>query len=126
MPLCFGLRAVSAIELIYGTVLSTCLILHCQKLSTELVVGSKTSLPLTIHGEDGEAYCSCSVQECVVYDGEGYVVVHKPAGVQVAPTVDNVLENVLFCTAQVCLSVTLHQKLYLVFGTQNITLSNSP
>ena len=37
-----------------------------------------------------------------MYDGEDYVVVHKPAGVQVAPTVDNLLENVLSCTAQVC------------------------
>ena len=43
----------------------------------------------------------CIVQECVIYNGADYVVIHKPAGVQVAPTVDNLLENVLFCTAQV-------------------------
>ena len=43
----------------------------------------------------------CIVQECVIYRGADYVVVHKPAGVQVAPTVDNLLESVLFCTAQV-------------------------
>lgn len=36
-----------------------------------------------------------------MYNGEDYVVVHKPPGVQVAATVDNLLENVLFCTAQV-------------------------
>ena len=41
------------------------------------------------------------LQECVVHVADDYVVVHKPAGVQVAPTVDNVLENVLACTAQV-------------------------
>ena len=37
----------------------------------------------------------------MVHNGEDYVVVHKPAGVQVAATVDNMLENVLFSTAQV-------------------------
>ena len=36
-----------------------------------------------------------------MYNGEDYVVVQKPPGVQVAATVDNLLENVLFCTAQV-------------------------
>lgn len=41
------------------------------------------------------------LQECVVHVADDYVVVHKPAGVQVAPTVDNLLENVLACTAQV-------------------------
>ena len=36
-----------------------------------------------------------------MHSEDDYVVVHKPAGVQVAPTVDNLLENVLACTAQV-------------------------
>ena len=44
------------------------------------------------------------LQESIVYNGDDYVVVHKPAGVQVAPTVDNVLENVLACTATVWLT----------------------
>jgi MFS-type transporter involved in bile tolerance (Atg22 family) len=53
-----------------------------------------------------QAWCwSCVTdlfaQKCVIYNGADYVVVHKPAGVQVAPTVDNLLENVLFCAAQV-------------------------
>ena len=51
-------------------------------------------------GVDHMSLC-CIVQECVIYNGADYVVIHKPAGVQVAPTVDNLLENVLFCTAQV-------------------------
>ena len=41
------------------------------------------------------------VQKCIVHVEEGFAVVHKPAGVQVAATVDNVLENVLACVAQV-------------------------
>ncbi len=49
----------------------------------------------------GHVSLCCIVQECVMYNGADYVVVHKPAGVQVAPTVDNLLENVLLCTAQV-------------------------
>ncbi len=49
----------------------------------------------------------CIVQECVIYNGADYVVIHKPAGVQVAPTVDNLLENVLFCTAQVSQAVLI-------------------
>lgn len=61
--------------------------------------------------------CQCSLlsklclQECVVHSTDDYVVVHKPAGVQVAPTVDNLLENVLACTAQVLKSLfpALHE-----------------
>lgn len=41
------------------------------------------------------------LQSCVVYNGPDFVVVDKPAGVQVISTVDNVLENVLACTTQV-------------------------
>lgn len=41
------------------------------------------------------------LQRSVVYDSSSFVVVDKPAGVQVIPTVDNVLENVLACTTQV-------------------------
>ena len=41
------------------------------------------------------------LQECAVHIADDYVVIHKPAGVQVAPTVDNLLENVLACTAKV-------------------------
>jgi hypothetical protein len=37
----------------------------------------------------------------VVHVGDEYLVVNKPAGVQVAPTVDNLLESVLHCTEQV-------------------------
>ena len=37
----------------------------------------------------------------MLLNANDFVVVHKPAGVQVAPTADNLLENVLACTAQV-------------------------
>lgn len=36
-----------------------------------------------------------------MHDANDFVVIHKPTGVQVGPTVDNLLENVLACTAQV-------------------------
>ena len=48
--------------------------------------------------------CAGDFQECVVHSCDDYAVVHKPAGVQVAPTVDNVLESVLACTAEVGIS----------------------
>ena len=44
---------------------------------------------------------SAMLQRQVVHESKDFVVVHKPAGVPVSPTVDNILENVLYCTAQV-------------------------
>lgn len=41
------------------------------------------------------------LQDRIVCDAADFVVLDKPAQVQVAPTVDNVLENCLTWTAQV-------------------------
>lgn len=45
------------------------------------------------------AICVCQAR--IVLAAQDFVVISKPAGVPVVPTVDNVLESCLACTAQV-------------------------
>ncbi len=41
------------------------------------------------------------MQDRILHNGPDYVVMNKPAGVPSVPTVDNVREDLLACTAQV-------------------------
>ncbi|DBB13532.1 TPA: hypothetical protein ACH3X3_000574 [Trebouxia sp. C0006] len=75
---------------------------QCQpkRVTQDIAINKHAFIRVHVHPKRFPAVYTVDWQECVIYRGADYVVVHKPAGVQVAPTVDNLLENVLFCTAQ--------------------------
>ncbi|DBA92792.1 TPA: hypothetical protein ACH3X1_002981 [Trebouxia sp. C0004] len=76
---------------------------QCQpkRVTQDIAINKHAFIRVHVHPKRFPAVYTVDWKECVIYNGADYVVVHKPAGVQVAPTVDNLLENVLFCTAQV-------------------------
>lgn len=75
---------------------------QCQpkRVTQDIAINKHAFIRVHMHPKRFPAVYTVEWQECVIYNGADYVVIHKPAGVQVAPTVDNLLENVLFCTAQ--------------------------
>ncbi|DBA92790.1 TPA: hypothetical protein ACH3X1_002981 [Trebouxia sp. C0004] len=75
---------------------------QCQpkRVTQDIAINKHAFIRVHVHPKRFPAVYTVDWKECVIYNGADYVVVHKPAGVQVAPTVDNLLENVLFCTAQ--------------------------
>ncbi|KAL3148480.1 hypothetical protein ABBQ38_013923 [Trebouxia sp. C0009 RCD-2024] len=71
-----------------------------QRATQDVVINQHAFIRVHVHPKRFPAVYTVDWKACVVHDADDYVVVHKPAGVQVAPTVDNLLENVLTCTAQ--------------------------
>ncbi|DBA66437.1 TPA: hypothetical protein ACH3X2_002415 [Trebouxia sp. C0005] len=71
-----------------------------KRVTQDIAINKHAFIRVHVHPKRFPAVYTVDWKECVIYNGADYVVIHKPAGVQVAPTVDNLLENVLFCTAQ--------------------------
>lgn len=71
-----------------------------KRATTDIPVNKHAYIRVHVHPKRFPAVYAADWKRQVVYECNNFVVVHKPAGVPVSATVDNVLENALYCTAQ--------------------------
>ncbi|KAK9814867.1 hypothetical protein WJX73_000798 [Symbiochloris irregularis] len=71
-----------------------------RRASQDVPVNQHAYIRVHVHPRRSPAFYTCDWKSRVVHDCEEYVVISKPPGVPVAPTVDNILECTLTGAAQ--------------------------